>query len=239
MAITRHFRAYFVRGLAVLLPTILTIWIFVWGYRFISENISTPINHGLVKIIILSGSPTPKEDLVRFWVHGLGSAAGFLLALVVVCLVGMVLASVVGRTLWKILEKFLVTAPVIKSVYPYIKQFTDFLLTQIDHGQKLPFSRVVAVEYPRKGIWSIGLITSQGTRKIPGAGDSEFVTVFIPNSPMPVTGFTVIAAKDQTRNLDMSIEEALRFVASVGVIGPGTPSVPAAASKVFSESAAD
>ena len=214
-------RTYFVRGLAVLLPTILTIWIIVWGYKFIQENIGVHINRGLVSLIILlgAGDPAGREQLMRFWVQGWGSLAGFLLAVVAVCLVGVALASVVGRTLWRAIEGLIITAPFLKRIYPYMKQFTDFFLMEGDRN-RLPYSRVVAVEYPRKGIWAIGMVTGRGLGKTAADPNGELLTVFIPNSPMPATGFTILASRDQVVDLPLTIEEAFRFIASVGVVAP-------------------
>ena len=216
-----RFRSYFLRGLATLLPTIVTIWIFLWGYKFIQENISVHINRGIVRLIMfLQGEHQylTKEDMVRFWVDGWGSIAGFLIALVVVCIVGVVLTSVVGKALWRMIEKFIMNTPFLRQVYPYVKQITDFLLTQEE--QKKLFSRVVAVEYPRKGMWSVGYVTGSGIRKIVEGKDKEFVTILIPTAPTPLSGFVIMVPKEETIDLDMSIEEALRFIISAGVISP-------------------
>jgi len=216
-----RFKSYFLRGMAVLLPTILTIWIFVWGYKFIQANIGIYINKGLVRLIMFlqpSYGPT-KEVLEEIWVKGPGSIAGFIVALVAVCMVGAMLASVVGRTLWRMIEKFIMNTPFLKRVYPYVKQVTDFLLTQ--PNQKKLFSRVVAVEYPRKGIWSLGFVTGSGLKEVIDSAEKKFLTILIPNSPTPFTGFTIMVPKDQTIELDMTIEEAMRFAISAGVIAPG------------------
>lgn len=221
MRTTGRFRSYFLRGLAVLLPTVVTIWIFVWGYKFIQENISVYINRGIVRLVMfLQGEQRylSEEAMVKFWVDGWGSIAGFLTALVVVCIVGAMLASVVGRTLWRMIEKFIMRTPLLKQVYPYVKQVTDFLLTQEE--QKKLLSRVVAVEYPRKGIWSVGYVTGSGIRKIVEGKDKEFVTILIPTAPTPLSGFVIMVPKEDTIDLDMSIEEALRFIISAGVITP-------------------
>ena len=221
MAIRGRFKSYFLRGLAVLLPTILTIWIFIWGYRFIQGNIGIHINRGLVRIIKLVPFLLPlwsSEDLTRFWVHGVGSIAGFIIALAVVLVVGALLASVVGRTLWRTVEKFIMNTPFLRQVYPYIKQVTDFLFTQ--QQQKTMFSRVVAVEYPRKGVWSMGLVTGSGLKKVIDKVEKEFLTVLIPTSPTPFTGFVIMVPKEQTMDLDMTVEEAIRFSISAGVITP-------------------
>ncbi len=215
-----RFKKYFLRGLAVLLPTTLTIGIFVWGYTFIQENISIHINRGLVLLIVkLRKEWIPKEDLTEILVDGNGSFIGFLLALIAVCIVGAVLASVVGRTLWRMVEQFIMNTPFLRRVYPYVKQVTDFFLTEEE--QQTMFRRVVAVEYPRKGIWSVGFVTGSGLEKVVAVVKREFVTVLIPTSPTPFTGFVITVPRRQTIDLDMTIEEALRFVVSGGVITPG------------------
>jgi uncharacterized membrane protein len=262
MSLRRRFKSYFLHGLAVLLPTILTIWLFVWGYTFIQEKISVHINRGIVHLIALAGqehveisekevrayllSVKPElsdneqelqihlkrpdirrkariqqmeKRLAKTWVDGPGSIAGFLLALVGVIVLGALLASYVGRSLWRTVEKFIMNTPILRNVFPYVKQVTDFLLTNED--QKKLFSRVVAVEYPRKGIWSLGFVTGSGLEKVASTIRREFLTVIIPTSPTPFTGFVITVPKKQTIDLDMTIEEALRFIISGGVIAPG------------------
>ena len=263
MSLTRRFKGYFLHGLAVLLPSILTIWLFVWGYGFIQNNISKHINRGLVHLIALSThenveisdgeikaylretreelKENPEEleihakrdeikrnvriwkrkgTLAKTWVDGPGSIVGFFIAVVGVCILGALLASYVGRSLWRMAENFIMSTPLLRRVYPYVKQITDFLLT--NEEQKKLFTRVVAVEYPRKGIWSVGLVTGSGLEKVVNHVKREFVTVLIPTSPTPFTGFVITVPKKQTIDLDMTIEEALRFIVSGGVITPGS-----------------
>jgi len=229
MSLARRFRNYFFHGLAVLVPTIVTIWIFVWGYTFIQENISIHINRGLVRLIILvqGEGGIGKEKLTNILVEGTGSIIGFIIALVGVCILGAILASVVGKTLWRTIEKFIMNTPILRKIYPYVKQVTDFLLVQ-EQQEKLPFSRVVAVEYPRKGIWSVGFVTGSGLEKIVDNVKKEFLTVLIPTSPTPFTGFVIMVPKKQVIDLNMTIEEALRFTVSGGVIAPGRKHVAAA-----------
>ena len=224
MQSTSRFKKYFLRGLAVLLPTMLTIWIFFWGYTFIQDNISVHIKNGLVLLIEkASGSgeklADPWIDLAEPWINVALSIAGFLISLFAVCMVGVLLASVVGKTLWRMVEKFIMNTPFLKQVYPYVKQITDFVLNQ--EQKKKMFSRVVAVEYPRKGVWSMGMVTGSGLKKVAEKVEKEFVTVLIPTSPTPFTGFVIMVPREQTIDLDMTIEEALRFALSGGVIVPG------------------
>ena len=250
-----NFRTYFLRGMAALLPTILTIWIFWQCYVFIQEKVSVHVNRGVVRGLVTAFDWYPvvtdeekqafaiqenpqlvgdsvkiaqriqDEDIIRgtriavaedFWVYGRGQITGFVVAIVGVCMIGAFLASVVGRTLWHVIEKALANVPLVKQVYPYIKQVTDFLLAK----KSLSFSRVVAFQYPRKGTWSIGLVTGNGLKKVVNTLDKEFLTVFVPTSPTPFTGYVIMTQKDETIDLDMSIEEALRYIISGGVITP-------------------
>ncbi len=250
-----NFRTYFFRGMAALLPTILTIWIFWQCYLFIQEKVSVHINRGVVRGLVTSFEWYPAitdedkrayaitenpqlvgdtdkieqriqdEDIINgtriavaedFWVEGRGQITGFLVAIVGVCMIGAFLASVVGRTLWHMIERALANLPLVKQVYPHIKQVTDFLLAK----KSLSFSRVVAFQYPRKGTWSIGLVTGSGLKKVVNTLDTDFLTVFVPTSPTPFTGYVIMTPKDETIDLDMSIEEALRYIISGGVITP-------------------
>ena len=230
MPITKRLKSYFLRGLAVLLPTIVTIWIFVWGYSFIQEKFGVRINRWLVRLTMFIQGLDWENTLARkewndFWIDGWGSMAGFVIALIIVLIVGALLASVVGRALWRMIEKFIMSAPFLRRVYPYVKQITDFVLTQEEHERM--FSRVVALEYPRKDIWSIGLVTGSGLKKIVDNVEKEFLTILIPNSPTPITGYVIVVPKEQTIALDMTIEEAFRFTISAGVITPSGEQVAA------------
>ena len=214
---TGRFRHYFLRGLAVLLPTVLTIWIFIWGYHFINETISIHIKRGMILLIKLAGGSA--ETLKNYWVDSALSLAGFLIALGLVYVVGASLASMFGKAMWRQIEYFIMRTPLLNQVYPYIKQITDFFFK---HGEsKKAFSRVVAVEYPRKGIWSMGLVTGEGLKKVVNRVEKECWTIFIATTPSPLTGFVIIVPKDETIDLDMPIEEAFRFIVSAGLISPG------------------
>jgi len=251
----KNFRGYFFRGLAALLPTILTIWLFVQFYVFVQEKVSSRINRGVVKVVValVDWYPTvteeqkkayaitqepelqtnsetlairiKDEDVIkgarireaeRYWVEGPGQITGFIVALIAVCVLGAFLASVVGRSLWRMFERALIRMPLVRKVYPYIKQVTDFLLTKKD----LSFNEVVALQYPRRDVWSVGLVTGKGLKKISDTEQKEFLTVFVPTSPTPFTGYVIMTPKDETIALDMTIEEAMRFTISGGVITP-------------------
>ena len=194
MQALKNFRTYFFRGMAALLPTILTIWIFVQCYVFIQEKISIHVNKALVWLILHVTNEWPKEFLDAFWVYGAGKITGFFVTIIGVVIIGAFLASVMGRTLWHFFEKAWLNVPLVKQVYPYIKQVTDFFLAK----KELSFSKVVALEYPRKGSWSIGLVTGKGLQKIVHNFQKECLTVFVPTSPTPFTGYVIMIPKEET-----------------------------------------
>ncbi len=142
---------------------------------------------------------------------------GFLIAIILVYFMGFFLASFIGRASWRAMEGLLYRIPLIRAIYPYVKQVTDFLLSE----RQVEFSGVVAVEYPRKGVWSVGLRTGGPLGTVQERCADDLVTVFVPSSPTPVTGYVVQVPRRDTIDLPMSIDEALRFTMSGGVIKPG------------------
>ena len=156
------------------------------------------------------------------WKHGFRSLVGFMLAIILVYIVGRLLASYVGRKLWQLFEGTVQRIPAFKQVYPYVKQVTEYLFGE----NKIQFTRVVAVQYPRKGIWSLGLVTGAGFRHMEQTNKENYLTVFIPSSPTPVTGYVIHVLKEDVIDLPISIEEALRFTVSGGVIVPSHQALP-------------
>jgi len=149
---------------------------------------------------------------------------GFLAAVIIVWFVGFFLASLVGRRTYQGAERLFYRLPVVKAIYPYVKQVTDFILSE----RKLQFSGVVAVQYPRQGIWSVGLVTGSGLRTLHEKTGARTLTVFIPSSPTPFTGYTITVEAREVVELPMTIDEAIRFVVSGGVIKPPNQQVEAA-----------
>ncbi|MBT5409281.1 MAG: DUF502 domain-containing protein [Phycisphaerae bacterium] len=246
----------FLRGLAVLLPSVLTLWLLVKAYQFIDSAIAEPINTGIRSAFIQIPKHFPQianalaigpdhdalaeaanaqnitenspawielsgevfaESVNTWWTeHAWMNLLGLVVAAIIVYISGRLVGGFIGRTIYKRLEKLMVTVPVVSKVYPYIKQLVDFLITDSD---KPKFSRVVAVEYPRKGVWSVGFMTGESLQTIE-AKLPDSVTIFIPSSPTPFTGYTITVAKSDTINLPITVEEAIRFAVSGGVLVP-------------------
>ncbi len=280
------FRRFFLRGLVVLVPTLVTFAILVWVYQLVNNNVAVFMTEGLVLICSkVSDEPPPgwvdaDPDSLRYgrplneWddrgrrltvehqiienyerlaarsglsdveprilqraLDARNSALwhvtfakyrlhllGFVIAIVFVYFVGFFLASFIGRASWRALEGLLRRIPLIRAIFPSVKQVTDFLLTE--RKQTVGFSSVVAVQYPRKGVWSIGLSTGAPLKQIQERVTDDLVTVFVPSSPTPFTGYIVQIPRQDVIELDVSVDEALRFTISAGVIKPGA-SLPA------------
>ena len=224
---SKDFRRFFLRGLAAVLPTVLTMAIIIWVLSFINTYIGQYTNRGAQWIVVQfvawlnhenmswSGPRGAWSSVEAFWEDYWLVWIGFALAFVGIYIFGRFIASFIGRTIWRRVERGIFRLPIVKQVYPPVKQVTDLLFSD----RKIEFSRVVAVTYPRKGMWSLGLVTSMGMKALQGP-DNEMLTVFIPSSPMPVTGYTVTVRRDEVVDLPITIDEALRFTVSGGVVLP-------------------
>ncbi len=268
----QDFSKFFLRGLAAVLPTLLTIAILIWAYTLVDEYLGQRITRGFIEVLArTAGAPQsstvdPEVDTLRYgtpinqmdsqgrWLtreyllihhpvhcgskdrkgdesleyrlamwrilfakYKLG-LVGFLIAVSLVYFVGFFVASFIGRRIWRLLERIQERVPLVNAIYPPIKQVTDFLFSD----EKKPASGgVVAVEYPRKGMWTVGLLTGPGIGTSWGGVRDDLVTVFIPNSPTPITGYVIMIPRSEILVLRISMDEALRFVISGGVVGPG------------------
>ena len=131
-------------------------------------------------------------------------------------LLGKFLAAGMGRFFLHQFEGVIHRIPLIRNVYSSVKQVTDFLFSE----REIEYTRVVAVEYPRKGIWSLGMVTGESMLDIRSAANEPVLSVLMPTSPMPFTGFTVTVKKSETIDLNITIDQAFQFIVSCGVVVP-------------------
>ncbi len=143
----------------------------------------------------------------------------FLCAFVLILyFLGKFLAAEIGSLFdWGILR-----LPLVRNVYSAVKQVTNFVFGEnhLEPGRQ-EYKRVVAVEYPRRGLWSIGLVTGEAVLDVNSAANEPCVTVILPGSPLPVTGYAVMMPVSRTHEVNMSIDQALQFLISCGVVVPG------------------
>lgn len=258
------FRRFFGKGLAILLPSVLTLWILVQAFFFVDARVAQPINRGVraavmyvlpnvltpnqrpewyivtpeelaeAKVMHRSGTlPSDavmrrsirEEDFRRLWdAHWYFQFIGLGVAILLIYLAGVVLGGFIGRRVYVRVESFFMRLPIFKLVYPHVKQVVDLVLGE----RPMAFRRVSLVEYPRKGIWTLGFVTNDAFIEARDVIGKDVLTIFIPTTPAPFTGFTITVAADEVIDVPMTIDEAVRFMITAGVLVPDRTSLPAA-----------
>jgi len=271
-------RGFFLRGLAVVLPAVLTVFVFVSVGQFVNRYVAGPVNQAIYKglesnsigwtvlgwvdidptdttfllqrqdqpeaireIWDAQGGPSEEgfgdglgkhrsslpgfmRDLSQWGIDAgslrtavqarVGIWAGILIAASLILLVGYLASGFLGRALIAGTDRTLARLPFVRAVYPHAKQLVDFFLSD----NEMEFDSVVAAPYPSPGIWSIGLVTGGGLPELSDDQKGEMRAIYIPSSPLPMTGYTVFIAAKDLIPLDMTVEEAFRLVVSVGVV---------------------
>lgn len=194
-------RAYFLTGVIVTAPigiTALLVWQFI-----------TYLDSQVGRLLPAEYNPA---TYLPFGVPGLG----LLIVLVFLTLVGFLAAGLAGRTLMRIGEGLLSRMPVVRTVYGTLKQIFETVLAQSSRS----FREVVLVEYPRRGIGAIGFVTGSSQDEHPSSAEDELVSVFLPTTPNPTSGFLLYVPRKDLVPLDMSVEEGIKLVISGGIVGP-------------------
>lgn len=130
--------------------------------------------------------------------------------------IGRFFAAGIGRFIFNVFENVITQIPLVSNVYSSVKQVTDFVFSE----REIQFTRVICVEYPKAGIWSLGFITGESIPQLKRTLDQDLVSIFIPTSPMPMTGFTINIARSEVIDLDITIDQAIQFMVSCGVVCP-------------------
>jgi len=194
-----NLKKYLITGLVVVIPFSLTIYLLVVVFRFL-DNIL-----GIFLVDYLKKS-------WGFYVPGIG----FLLFLLLILLVGMLAAKFLKHRIFLKMEIWFSGLPLIKNIYPAVKQVILFVSAQKEFG----FKKVVLVEYPSRGIWSLGFITNDGFAELNRTIGKDAVAVFLPMSPGPLSGYVIFVSKDEVKFPDMSVNAALNIIISAGVFNP-------------------
>jgi len=219
------FRRFFVRGLAAVLPTLITLWLLVWAWNFLWEALGIQIILGIRWTWLTLGGwwIIPREPAAH--IHAvtdeqlLGTRIlGVGLAVLLVYIVGVFVGNLIGRQLWRVAELAVMRIPLVRAIYPSVKQVTDWLLSE--HTSQFKQTRVVAVQPHAKGIWSVGLLTGSGLATLQESVGQEMVTVFVPSSPTAFSGYVLVVPRDSVVELPFTVEEAMRLLISGGVISP-------------------
>ncbi|MEM7554938.1 MAG: DUF502 domain-containing protein [Cyanobacteria bacterium P01_A01_bin.84] len=197
-----------IAGLLVIIPLATTIWltttITIWVIDFLTQ-IPKQVN--------------PFDGMNPLLVNILNLIVGLMVPLLSILLIGLMAKNIVGRWLLEFGERVLQAIPLAGQVYKTLKQLLETLLK--DTNGK--FSRVIMVEYPRKGIWAIAFVTGTISSDIQVHMSRPMLSIFIPTTPNPTTGWYAVVPEDEVINLSVSIEDAFKIVVSGGIVSPNTP----------------
>ncbi|MDP3981804.1 MAG: DUF502 domain-containing protein [Chlamydiota bacterium] len=192
-------KRHFISGLAILFPVFVTLYIIIFVFQLSNKLVGQSINQYLLQHL-------------GFTIPGLGLIA--LLGVIVV--IGFVANHFVGKKLFPWIEHLLSKTPFVEKIYTPSKQLSDFLFVK---SAKQQFKKVVRVEYPQVGSYSIGFITSEQMSRF-GEPTEDLICVFIPLVPVPMSGFLLIVPRQKIKELDISVDESIKFIVSGGVISP-------------------
>lgn len=194
-------RRYFISGLLFWLP----IWATYVVIRFLVDILNNTIS-------LLPNRYQP-DVLLGFHIPGIG----VMITLLVIFFTGLFVANFIGKKLVELWDAAIIRIPLVRTVYSGVKQVLDTLFAP--GGQS--FRKVLLVEYPRAGLWSIAFQTGDGTREVDqSVGEGDMVSLFIPTTPNPTSGFLMLVPRHKVIELEMSVEQALKYVISLGVVQP-------------------
>ncbi len=193
-------KKYFITGLLIWIPLAITFMVIAW------------IVGTLDAILLWLPAEYQPSRYIGFDIPGVGVVASLLL----VFFTGLVAANVLGQKLVQLWEALLARIPVVKSIYYSVKQVSDTVFSS--SGQA--FRKALLVQYPREGVWTIAFLTGQ-----PGGDAAEhlrgdYVSVYVPTTPNPTSGFFLMMRRSEVVELDMSVDDALKYIISMGVVAP-------------------
>jgi uncharacterized membrane protein len=207
-------RKWLLSGLLVLVPLIITLWVLEWVVSTLDQTL---------RILPTSWQP---DQLLGVHIPGLG----VLFALVVVLSIGALASNIIGNKLVSWWHAMLHRIPVVRSIYSGVKQVSDTLFSEKGNA----FRKALLVQWPHEGMWTIAFLTGSPAgdvlfhlQSMPGGAEhDEFLSVYVPTTPNPTGGYFVMVRKSACVELQMSVDEALTYVVSMGVIVPGGPKNP-------------
>lgn len=201
-------RKWLFAGLLVLVPLAITIWLLEWAISSLDKT-----------LLLL-----PKAWQPDSWLSAHIPGLGVILTLSVLLFVGAFVSNFLGKRLIGWWDAFLGRIPVVRSIYSSVKQVSDTLFSENGNA----FRQAVLVEWPRAGAWTIGFVTGVPGGDVLGSlqhgASNDFLSVYVPTTPNPTSGYMMMFKKSECHDLSMSVDEALKYVVSMGVVAPSATS---------------
>lgn len=200
-------KKYFITGLLIWVPLTITVWVLQLIVGTLDQS------------LLLIPEHWRPEKVLGVSVPGIGA----IVTLLVVLLTGVIAANYFGQRLVRFWESLLSQIPVVKSIYSSVKQVSDTLFAP--NGQA--FRKALLVQYPRAGCWTIAFQTGVPSQEVSAHLVGEHISVYVPTTPNPTSGFFLMMARDSVVELEMSVDDALKYIISMGVVAPdASPSRP-------------
>ncbi len=201
------FQRNFVAGLLVILPAALSLWLVAWVLGSLS-NVTDTLLIFLPKTWTHKGGPDGP-------LHWYSSVLAFMTAVALIAGMGMLARIYIGQQLIQFLDSLMLRVPLINKIYSTIKQVNDAF-----SGSKASFKQVVLIEYPRKGVYSLGFITNDQLDTLGAEAPAKLVSVFVPTTPNPTSGFIVLVPETDLLKLKLPVADGIKFIISLGSLSP-------------------
>jgi uncharacterized membrane protein len=197
-------RSSFLTGLVVISPVAMTMWL-LWTTMGWIDSVVLPLVPDQIQ----------PEKYIGINLRGVG----LIIFLIFTVLVGWIAKGLIGRSLISFAESFVQRMPVVRSVYSGVKQIAETVFAQSERS----FEKACLIQYPRKGIWAIGFISIEAKGEVAREAETDdtLISVFVPTTPNPTSGFLLFFPKSDIIELDMSVEDAAKLVISAGLVYPG------------------
>ena len=195
-------RKYIITGLLIWVPLGITIFVIKLLVGLMDQT-----------LVLLPPAWRP-EAVFGFNIPGLG----IVISAMIVFITGFILTNLAGKQLINLWENFLDRIPLVRSIYSAVKQVMQTILSSDNNT----FNEVLLIEYPRKGVWTIGFKTSDSPESFDAVTNQDLITVFVPTTPNPTSGFILFVPKPDVIKMDIDVEDALKMVMSLGVVTPET-----------------
>ena len=202
-------KKYLITGMLVWLPLAITVWVLLWLVGLM-DAIFGGVLFGIEAF--LPGEVATAFDRLRA-IHGLG----VILVLLVLLITGALVSNVAGRWLVRQWDRLFTNIPIVKSIYTSVKKVSNTLFSSDGNA----FRKAMLVQYPRAGVWTIAFQTGVPGGEVAQHLGADYVSVYVPTTPNPTSGFFLLVPRAEVIELDMSVDEALTYVISMGAVQPG------------------
>jgi uncharacterized membrane protein len=203
-----HWQANFFAGLAVILPAVLSLALAHWLFGTIANLTDT--------LLFFLPERLTHTDHGMGPMHWYWSLTALVLAVGLVALIGSIARFYLGRQMIQAMDRLMLRVPLLNKIYGAIKQVNDAFAT----SKSSSFKQVVMVEFPRDGVYSIGFITGDQNQEVQAKMKEKMVSVFIPTTPNPTSGYLILVAEAKLTKLDMPVSDGIKFIISLGSVAP-------------------